>query len=92
MVLDDIDFSLREDEFCTIVGPSGCGKSTLLRLILGQEIPSSGTIHSLGEPMGFADTKRGVVYQKYSLYPHLSVIDNVTLGKRLGLGFNLVRF
>ncbi len=92
MVLDDIDFSLQEDEFCTIVGPSGCGKSTLLRLILGQEIPSSGTIHSLGEPMGFADTKRGVVFQKYSLYPHLSVIENVTLGKRLGLGmFNRKR-
>lgn len=86
IVLDDIDFSLGEDEFCTVVGPSGCGKSTLLRLILGQEIPSSGKIHSLGEPIGFADTRRGVVYQKYSLYPHLSVIDNVTLGKRLGLG------
>jgi NitT/TauT family transport system ATP-binding protein len=86
MVLDDIDFSLTEDEFCTVVGPSGCGKSTLLRLILGQEIPTSGKIHSLGEPIGFADTRRGVVYQKYSLYPHLSVIDNVSLGKRLGLG------
>lgn len=87
MILDDIDFTLREDEFCTVVGPSGCGKSTLLRLILGQEIPSSGMIHSLGEPIGFADTRRGVVYQKYSLYPHLTVLDNVTLGKRLGMGF-----
>jgi len=86
MVLDDIDFSLREDEFCTVVGPSGCGKSTLLRLILGQEIPSAGKIHSMGEPIGFADTRRGVVYQKYSLYPHLSVIDNVSLGKRLRMG------
>lgn len=86
MVLDDIDFSLHEGEFCTVVGPSGCGKSTLLRLILGQEIPTSGTIHSLGEPIGFADTRRGVVYQRYSLYPNLTVIDNVTLGKRLGLG------
>jgi len=86
MVLDDIDFSLHEEELCTVVGPSGCGKSTLLRLILGQEIPSAGKIHSLGEPIGFADTRRGVVYQKYSLYPHLTVIENVSLGKRLGLG------
>lgn len=86
VILDDIDFSVSKDEFCTVVGPSGCGKSTLLRLILGQELPSSGVINFYGEPIGFADTRRGVVYQRYSLYPHMSVIDNVMLGKKLALG------
>jgi len=86
VVLDDIDFCISEGEFCTVVGPSGCGKSTLLRLILGQELPTSGVIHFNGEPIGFADTRRGVVYQKYSLYPHISVIENVMLGKKLELG------
>lgn len=86
VVLDDIDFCVSAGEFCTVVGPSGCGKSTLLRLILGQELPSSGVIHFKGEPIGFADTRRGVVYQRYSLYPHISVIENVMLGKNLELG------
>ncbi|HOP63986.1 MAG TPA: ABC transporter ATP-binding protein [Spirochaetota bacterium] len=86
VILDDIDFSVSEGEFCTVVGPSGCGKSTLLRLILGQELPSSGVIHFRGEHIGFADTRRGVVYQRYSLYPHLTVIQNVMLGKKLALG------
>ncbi len=85
-VLDDIDFAVSEREFCTVVGPSGCGKSTLLRLILGQEYPTSGRIHFLGEPLGQADTRRGIVYQRYSLFPHLDVLDNVMLGKVLTSG------
>ncbi len=85
-VLDDIDLAVSEREFCTVVGPSGCGKSTLLRLILGQEFPTSGNIHFLGEPLGDADTRRGIVYQRYSLFPHLNVLDNVILGKVLGAG------
>jgi NitT/TauT family transport system ATP-binding protein len=87
MVLDDIDLSVSGREFCTVVGPSGCGKSTLLRLILGQEFPTSGKIHFHGEPLGFSDTRRGIVYQRYSLFPHLNVLENVMLGKVLGLGF-----
>jgi NitT/TauT family transport system ATP-binding protein len=87
VVLDDIDFSVSRGAFCTVVGPSGCGKSTMLRLILGQEMPDSGTLNLEGRPIGFTDTRRGIVYQKYSLYPHLSVIENVMLGKKLSLGF-----
>ncbi|MFC1670342.1 ABC transporter ATP-binding protein [Spirochaetota bacterium] len=87
VVLDDIDLSVSDGEFCTLVGPSGCGKSTLLRLILGQEFPTSGTINFLGNPIGFSDTRRGIVYQRYSLFPHLTVIENVILGKKLGLGY-----
>jgi len=87
VVLDDIDLAVSEREFCTVVGPSGCGKSTLLRLVLGQEFPTSGTIRLMGEPLGFTDTRRGIVYQRYSLFPHLNVLDNVMLGKVLDMGF-----
>ncbi len=83
LVLNDVDLKVRAGEFCTVVGPSGCGKSTLLRLVLGQEAASSGTILLDGAPIGFPNRDRGIVYQRYSLYPHLSVLDNVLIGKRL---------
>ncbi|MCP4134415.1 MAG: ABC transporter ATP-binding protein [bacterium] len=87
MVLDDIDLSVSEGEFCTVVGPSGCGKSTLLRLILGQEEQTAGVLNFYGEPIGYSDTRRGIVYQRYSLFPHLTVLKNVMLGQKLGQGF-----
>ncbi len=88
-ILRDIDLAIREGEFCSVVGPSGCGKSTLLRLILGQEVADSGTIHLDGKIIGLPDARRGVVYQKYSLFPHLTVLENVMLGPRyLGLADN----
>lgn len=83
LVLDDVDLSIEQGEFCTVVGPSGCGKSTLLRLILGQETQDSGEILIGGKPSGPPDIRRGVVYQKYSLFPHLTVLDNVLMGKRV---------
>lgn len=87
MVLRDIDLAVTERELCTVVGPSGCGKSTLLRLVLGQETPTRGTILVDGKPVGFPGPDRGIVYQKYSLFPHLSVLENVMLGKRLSAGY-----
>jgi len=84
VILDNIDLSVAEGEFCTVVGPSGCGKSTMLRLILGQEAPTSGSVLIDNEPAGFADYNRGIVYQKYSLFPNKTVIENVLLGKKLG--------
>ncbi len=87
LVLDDVDLSVREGEFCSLVGPSGCGKSTLLRLILGAERPTSGRVLLDREPIGHPDTRRGIVYQRYSLFPHLSVLENVLLGKRLSTDF-----
>ncbi len=88
-ILRDIDLAISEGEFCSVVGPSGCGKSTLLRLILGQELPDSGSIHLEGKVIGTPDPRRGVVYQKYSLFPHLTVLENVMLGPRyLGLSDN----
>lgn len=84
-VLNDIDMVVRKGEFCTVVGPSGCGKSTLLRLILGQEDPSSGIIFVNGKPVESPGIDRGIVYQRYTLFPHLSVLENVILGKTLRL-------
>ncbi len=86
VVLDNIDLIVRGGELCTVVGPSGCGKSTLLRLVLGQETPTRGKILINEKPVGYPCPDRGVVYQRYSLFPHLTVIQNVVLGKRLSAG------
>ncbi len=80
LVLDNVDFCVRRGDFVSFVGPSGCGKSTFLRLALGQEIPNRGILEIDRRPAGFADTRRGIVYQKYSLFPHLTVFGNVMLG------------
>lgn len=88
VILKDIDLAVREGELCTLVGPSGCGKSTLLRLILGQEQVTSGTFLISGKPAGPPDTTRGIVYQRYSLFPHLTVLQNVMLGLNLSSSFS----
>ena len=87
VVLEDIDLQVNKGEICTLVGPSGCGKSTLLRLILGQEFPTRGSLRIGGRAAGFPDPSRGIVFQRYGLYPHLSVLDNVVLGRNLSQGF-----
>ena len=81
IILDNIDLSVASGELCTVVGPSGCGKSTLLRMILGQEAADAGEVKIDGEAVGHPDTQRGIVYQKYSLFPNRTVLDNVLLGK-----------
>jgi NitT/TauT family transport system ATP-binding protein len=86
-VLDDVCLQVQAGTLCTVVGPSGCGKSTLLRHILGAERPDSGTIHIDGEPAGTPDTRRGIVFQRYSLYPHMSVLKNVMMGPLIQAGF-----
>jgi len=87
LILDNVDLSVAKGELCTLVGPSGCGKSTLLRLILGQEQASSGTVLVEGHDIGTPDRQRGIVYQKYSLFPHLTVLENILLGPQLELGW-----
>jgi len=79
-VLNDIDLKVSAGEFVSIIGPSGCGKSTLLRLILGSESPSEGIIRFDGKKIISPDRNRGIVFQKYSLFPHLSIIDNIAFG------------
>ncbi len=84
VVLERLNLSVSEGEFCTLVGASGCGKSTFLRLLLGQERPSRGEILLDGAPIANEpDASRGVVFQRYSVFPHLSVLDNVALGLEL---------
>ena len=82
-VLENINFSMQSGEFVTFVGSSGCGKSTLLRLIAGLDHPSGGRIQVDGSPVEGPGPDRGMVFQKYSLYPWLNAADNVAFGMRL---------
>ncbi|MEE8526573.1 MAG: ABC transporter ATP-binding protein [Thermoanaerobaculia bacterium] len=79
-VLDDVDLRVRQGELITLVGPSGCGKSTLLRLILGSEKPTAGRVLVTGREVESPCRDRGIVFQKYSLFPHLTVLENITFG------------
>jgi NitT/TauT family transport system ATP-binding protein len=79
-VLERVDLSVPEGSFNTIVGASGCGKSSFLRLLLGQEIATSGTIRLDGKPLPQEPMPdRGIVYQRYSVYPHLTAAQNLLL-------------
>lgn len=80
-VLERINLEVPAGQFVAIVGASGCGKSTFLRLILSQEKPTRGTILLDGKPLpDDPGPDRGVVFQRYSVFPHLTVIRNVVLG------------
>ncbi len=80
-VLRDINIEIAGQEFCVIVGASGCGKSTFLRMLLSEVTPSGGEILIDGAPIAREPGPgRGVVYQRYSVFPHLSVLENVMLG------------
>lgn len=84
VVLEHLNLSIQEGEFCALVGASGCGKSTFLRMLLGQESPTRGHILLDGQPLcAEPDSSRGVVFQRYSVFPHLSVLDNVVIGMEL---------
>ena len=83
LVLENIDLAVTEGAFCSVVGLSGCGKSTLFRILVGQEAATSGSALFDGRPIVEPGTERGIVYQRYSLYPHLSVLDNVALARTL---------
>jgi NitT/TauT family transport system ATP-binding protein len=87
VVLEDVNLKMNQGELCTVVGPSGCGKSTLLRLILGQEQPTSGRVLVDGQEVGPPCSDRGIVFQRYSLFPHLTVLGNIMAGSKLPLGF-----
>lgn len=81
IVLERISLTIAPRSFVALVGPSGCGKSTFLRLLLGDERPSRGTITLDGKPLpAEPGPDRGVVFQRYSVFPHLTVLGNVLLG------------
>ncbi len=84
-VLEAINLDIPSSSFVTLVGASGCGKSTFLRMLLGQERPSKGAITIDGKPLPEEPTPdRGIVFQRYSVYPHLTVLQNVLLGLEFG--------
>jgi ABC-type nitrate/sulfonate/bicarbonate transport system ATPase subunit len=78
--LESIDLAIAEREFVTIVGPSGCGKSTLLYLVAGFLRPTSGSIRLQGRPIAGPGPDRGIVFQRYSLFPWLTVRGNIGFG------------
>ncbi len=87
--IDDISFSLANQEILSFVGPSGCGKTTTLRLIAGLEYPDQGLIRLNNQLMNSENTfippekrKIGMVFQDHALFPHLTVFDNIAFGLR----------
>jgi NitT/TauT family transport system ATP-binding protein len=84
LALDDVSLEVADQEFAVIVGPSGCGKSSLLRLVAGLVEPTSGLITLDGTPVTRPGKDRGMVFQSYTLFPWLTVRDNVEFGLRIG--------
>lgn len=85
-VLDDISLSIKDKEFVTLLGPSGCGKTTTLRIIAGFLEPDSGNVFFDGQKInGVPSYKRQVntIFQRYALFPHLNVFENVAFGLRI---------
>ncbi|MFN4136093.1 MAG: ABC transporter ATP-binding protein [Novosphingobium sp.] len=81
IILERVDLDVAAGSFVSIVGPSGAGKSTLLRVILGQEQATRGSIMLDGAPLPpECGPDRGVVFQRYSVFPHLTVLGNVVFG------------
>lgn len=83
LALDELDLKIRQGEFVCLLGPSGCGKSTLLKVIAGYIMPTSGSNMMDGKPIEGPDWHRGVVFQSPTLYPWLSVKDNVSFGPKM---------
>lgn len=85
-VVNDINLNIKKGEFVTFLGPSGCGKTTTLRMIAGFEIPTQGKVLFGGEDIAkLPPHKRPVntVFQKYALFPHLNVFNNIAFGLKL---------
>lgn len=80
VVLEDLNKTVERGEFITIVGASGCGKTTFLKMLLGTESPSEGRILLDGSPLvAEPSEERGIVFQRYSVFPHLTALENVML-------------
>jgi NitT/TauT family transport system ATP-binding protein len=84
VVLENVNLKVDDHEFVTIVGASGCGKTTFLKMLLGVETPSRGSFLIDGQPWPLEPgPDRGIVFQRYSLFPHLTVMENLLLGLEL---------
>ena len=86
VALDDINFTIKQGEFFSLLGPSGCGKTTLLRIIAGFEFPDEGAVlFDDKDIIPFPPNKRAsnTVFQTYALFPHMSVYDNIAFPLKL---------
>jgi NitT/TauT family transport system ATP-binding protein/sulfonate transport system ATP-binding protein len=81
--LEPTSFRMEQRELVTVVGPSGCGKSTMLHMVGGLVTPTSGHVYLDGQEVTEADADRGMVFQAYTLFPWLTVRQNVQFGPRL---------
>lgn len=81
-VIDDVTVSMDEGEFVIFLGPSGCGKTTLMRMVSGLDRPSEGRVVLEDEPVRGPDRRKGMVFQSYSSFPWLSVLENVEFGMK----------
>ena len=77
-----VDFEVRENDFVTVLGPSGCGKSTLLRIVAGLDFPTTGQVLLDGQPIEGPGADRGMVFQSYTLFPWLTIAQNIRFGLR----------
>ena len=85
IVLENINTSVKSGEFVTLVGTSGCGKSTFLKMLLGTESASTGQLLLDDKPIAQEPSpERGIVFQKYSVFPHLTVLQNVLIALEFG--------
>ena len=82
LALQATDLAVAENDFLTILGPSGCGKSTLLRIVAGLDQPTAGEVLLDGRRIDSPGADRGMVFQSYTLFPWLTVLDNVCFGLR----------
>ena len=82
IALDSIDLSIGEGEFVSLIGPSGCGKTVTLSMMAGFDFPTMGEVLFKGEPIIAPGPERGVVFQEYSLFPWMSVLQNVVFSVR----------
>jgi len=80
--LEPTNLTIADNDLVTILGPSGCGKSTLLRLVAGLDQPSAGRITLDGKPVTGPGPDRGMVFQSYTLFPWLTIADNIAFGLR----------
>ena len=86
LILDDLSLSVKENEFITLLGPSGCGKTTTLRIIGGFEAPDAGSVVFDGKDItSLPPNERNLntVFQKYALFPHMSIAENIAFGLRI---------
>jgi NitT/TauT family transport system ATP-binding protein/sulfonate transport system ATP-binding protein len=77
-----VDLAVADNDFISILGPSGCGKSTLLRIVAGLEMPTTGRVFVDGRAVGGPGSDRGMVFQSYTLFPWLTVKQNICFGLR----------